>query len=134
MTLLSACRGNKEFSWNERLTVVVDTPQGPITASSVTELDYKYFDPQNMGGNNQSGKRYGEAVVMDLGEGRYFFALLSGTSSVGYRAFDDLADGSLNLGEYIQLISEQVGKPARSIPEKYRPMLVTFGAMTESGV
>ena len=71
--------GFRWWSWHQKLTVTVDTPNGLKTGSSVTRVSvsasprwWGVGDAAGAGGSSLSG----EAVTVDLGEGRYLFALL----------------------------------------------------------
>ena len=35
---LSGCNGQETYTWNQRMTVTVETPDGPVTGSSVIEI------------------------------------------------------------------------------------------------
>lgn len=68
---LTGC-GGERFSWNQKLTVVVDTPQGEVSGSAVTSVWWRE------GGNWNTGWTFdieGEAVVLELPRGRYLFAI-----------------------------------------------------------
>lgn len=74
--VLSGCR--ESWSWNEKLTVTVETPQGEKSASSVIRQTLVHRNgwyelPQSRG----AGSGYsGEAVVLEVMPGRHLFALL----------------------------------------------------------
>ena len=73
---LSACNGQRTFTWNQRMTVTVETPEGLVTGSTIYEVGARVFPGGQAitGSAAQYGFR-GEAAVVDLGEGRYVFAL-----------------------------------------------------------
>ena len=62
---LGGCSG-KGSTLRYRLTVEVDTPSGLKTGSSVLEYEYP----------SKTGLSYGQAPFVDLGNGRYVFALI----------------------------------------------------------
>ncbi|MCF6315304.1 MAG: hypothetical protein L3J30_03225 [Marinosulfonomonas sp.] len=119
------------YDWNQKLTLRIDTPNGPIDASSITHMGVDYFP----GGLPLSGKERsyhltGEAVVADLGDGRYLFALLP-KSELAERSFWDLHSSDDPRGVLLRSIQKQVGQPARPVPLKYYPLLVTFGEVSD---
>lgn len=69
-------------SWNVRVTVVIDTPEGEKTGSSIWRIHH-YTEPSFFPA--QGGSFYkvdkGEAVVIDLGRRGKVFALLRGADS-----------------------------------------------------
>ena len=76
MAVLTACNGEERLNWNQRMTVAVETPDGPVSGSTVYQVGARVFPggPAITGSVAQYGYR-GEAAVIDLGAGRYIFAL-----------------------------------------------------------
>ena len=73
---LSGCLG--ETVWHRRLTVTVNTPQGPVSGFSVqretlAEGGGWWAPPEARGASRALS---GEAVVVEVAPGRYLFALL----------------------------------------------------------
>ena len=134
ITFLTGCLFNKkdEYSWNQQLTLVIDTPNGPVAGASVVHLEYIYF-PNGLWGSASSFERdlTGEATVVDLGDGRYIFALLSENAKDNYYAFNDLRQGGSGRSPYLKAMEKHLGKPARRVPEKHRPLLVTFDDLND---
>lgn len=71
--LLYACSGGS-VTYRYRLTVTVDTPEGPRTGSSVIEVTTCCSSRSNAG---VTSTQRGEAVAVDLGRRGTLFALLS---------------------------------------------------------
>jgi hypothetical protein len=134
--------GGSTTSWNQRLTVIVDTPAGEVRGSSVVEIT----DTETMGAlvppeaRGVSSEVRGEAVALEVLPGRWLFALLSGgDSSKG--AADQLAYYAFRLGESREpgvdsyraflhdLRAQPRDTPAPIPPEAY-PLLVTFDDIT----
>jgi len=70
--LLTLTGCGDRYSWNQKLTVTVDTPQGEVSGSAVSSVWWRE------GGNWNTGWTYdyeGEAVALELPNGRYLFAL-----------------------------------------------------------
>jgi hypothetical protein len=142
--ILFALFGWTSFSWHQRLTVTVDTPAGPVSGSSVTEVWRSYYhgikllpDQSRIGGGFR-----GEAVVVEVRPGRYLFALLYGDfdgSSRGdaanwlgttYRLRSDIP----NSMTYWDLRGIARGEP-RNMPTpvtpEAMPLLVTFDDLAD---
>lgn len=62
------------FSYRTKLTLTISTPEGPAIASGVQQIDASksFINFADTGGNYWTRK--GEALVLDLGQGRYVFA------------------------------------------------------------
>ncbi len=127
---LGGCGGNVS-KLRYRLTVEVDTPNGVKTGSSVLE---EAFNPGNSYEFSASRRTYGEAPTVDLGGGKYLFALLADPTykrsmqNMISRMFD--YPEYLSPGKSIKLVDRfaeaNESKPLTVIkPEDY-PMLVTF--------
>ncbi len=71
--------GFRTYEWHQKLTVIVDTPDGPVSSSAVTAITLsvspKWFGLGDVSGA-AVGKLAGEAVVVEVLKGRYLFALL----------------------------------------------------------
>lgn len=78
------------MSWNYKMTVIVETPEGVVTGSSVREMSNvtrRSYLPEV--GNPASVK--GEAVIVDLGKRGVLFALISENSDMEfYNAYSHL--------------------------------------------
>ena len=129
----------------QRITVEVETPLGLRSGSSVVET--KVQEGKSWG--DASGTSFtleGEAVGVDLPEGRTLFALLRGDSDTqgdqaGYQTrllYDALNAGAkVNVPvpvEGLDLIQARAAAKradaSLTLPEKLYPMLVTFGDIT----
>ncbi|MEE9314769.1 MAG: hypothetical protein V3V02_08965 [Rhizobiaceae bacterium] len=124
---------NTTVSWNQKLTVTVETPQGVVSASSVTSVFMKGKDgflvPPEASGLASSLK--GEAVAVDLGKGKYLFVLLKGTMGIAGKIFLKESGWNQPHGKWpkwAENIARLRGK--REIPIDLLPMLVTFSDIT----
>jgi hypothetical protein len=123
-----------KYEWNQRITVEVETPDGMKSGSSVQHILWEGGGPAYPGqdGPSSSSKVTGEAVVVDLGGGKYLFALLSGTKGLKGAA-DTLAsfalwgaDKAAGTTEGLKFLSSlPAGTKAVLEPDNY-PLLVTF--------
>lgn len=128
------------YSWNQKLTVVVDTPQGEVSGSSVTSVWWLE------GGNWNTGWTFdyeGEAVVLELPRGRHLFAINShdeGPGSSNTEWAGTVAPASIAglPGRILRegLFAEVASKSGRAaaiiqIPPYQYPTLVTFKDITD---
>ena len=122
-----------EWQWRQKLTVSVMTPEGMKVGSAVTSARIE-FPPKWTGVGDAAGMQRGgvsgEAVVVDLGQGRYLFALLQGYSEwTAYTAFFPELEGKAMLKEemfpYLDQMVASTGQ-SRDVPRKHYPLLVTF--------
>lgn len=142
---LAACSSDNDASdYRYRLTVEVDTPEGLRTGSSVIEVEAgKGRSAMAPAGSVIMYNLRGEAATVDLGEGRYLFALLRSKSEVDWAkqvmflltpsvrsndgkdyeaTFQEMLKrtGEIELPGYFRNSGHIKNRPAR-------PMLVTFG-------
>jgi hypothetical protein len=120
---LSGC--GESWTWHQKLTVTVETPQGEVSGSSVQEVHWEdqKLVPGSPGGKALNWMR-GEATVVDLGQGRYLFALVSGADTLAQYVVLDPAMLKAPMAERGNAL-EQTGLKAE-VPRKYLPLLVTF--------
>ncbi len=121
---LAGCWGST-YEWNQKLTLVVQTPQGEVTASSVIHASYTYGQ-MPMSGNDMSGGYTGEAVVLKFNNGKYLFALLNADRTDEYHrllltfAADLPDDREAGFAAITKL------RGAKPLSTYLYPMLVTF--------
>jgi hypothetical protein len=132
------CFGGWTTSWNQRLTLIVETPQGEVRGSAVTrvtktETSGSLVLPEARGVRS---KIMGEAVVVEIAPGRFLFALLSGSGEEKrdathwvYPAYQ-LGEASSFAGEMMKLQSQPDDTPVPLPPEGW-PILVTFDDITK---
>jgi hypothetical protein len=122
---LSGCGS---YDWHQKLTVEVETPDGVKSGSAVTEVSWwenRFFKD---GGVLQSAIK-GEAAVVDLGNGRYLFALLSHANDSRYMAglAPRIVTDRDKLVWSLEAITRAKALSGRLVvPPKHFPMLVTF--------
>ncbi len=129
---LSGCgeMGFNNWRWHQKMTVEVEVNGKIITGPAVTSIHWwPNFFSGGWGGASWHSKVKGEAVKVDLGEGKYLFALLSYTRNHEYTA--NLATRSLYDTTKRVWIKEAFNsvltrqKPI-VVPRKVYPLLVTF--------
>lgn len=129
---LAGCGTN--HSWNQKLTVKVNTPNGEKTGSAVTRVSVTVGRQFATDRILSFGVR-GEAAIVDLGAGKYIFALLS---SSGPGSTEYLADNTLGHLVRIDQNQDEVSRlnakysayeklrGAVPVPSKNYTLLVTF--------
>jgi len=78
MLALTGC-GNA-IEWNQKLTLVVGTPQGDVSGSGVTRIRHTFSEDKWIYAPGQAGnaKQSGEAAFVEVAPGKYLFALIGG--------------------------------------------------------
>jgi hypothetical protein len=119
------------YSYRYRLTIEVETPDGLKTGSSVIEARARTQSPGLSGRSIVPGLR-GEAVVVDLGDGKNVMALLAGGEKFSRvdapittpMAAFKVRDCNESMCSWRQMLSMS-GR--RDLPPGLVPTLVTFG-------
>ena len=135
------CFGGSTVSWNQRLTLVIETPQGEVRGSAVTRVE-NVTSRGVLALAEARGTRSnwtGEAVAVEVRPGRWLFALLQaeGGTDAGhwvYAAYDlGTAVGADGYPSYdaamAKLRAQPMDVPA-PLPVEGMPMLVTFDDIT----
>jgi hypothetical protein len=126
------------YEWNKKITVEVETPNGVKSGSSVQHIRWvSGTGYPGMDGPSADSKVTGEAVVVDLGGGKYLFALLSGThglkgASANIASFAFWGeDNAVGTAEGLRFLkSLPAGTKAELEPGNY-PLLVTFADVND---
>jgi hypothetical protein len=131
---------SNSLTWRQKMAVTVNTPRGPATGSAVSEGFIKKLDKfEGWPAGTQISARLtkGEATVVDLGDGKYLFALLPLDDARWYLPFytflPEFTPGytgvhaNRNFPTYFEAAQEFVTiKGPHPIPEAKRPRLVMF--------
>lgn len=129
---LVQCRGvfrgwwiEENWSWHQRLSLVVDTPSGPQTAANVVACEAR-----RLGGalvlpdaRGFSVGCTGEAVVLEVAPGRYLFALLGAPNP--FEVFFP-REAPVEVAPQLEALRE-----VRAVPRRQYPTLVTFGDVAD---
>lgn len=115
------------YSWHEKMTVTVSTPDGEKSGYAVRSITVVNTPAPlaEIGGREITLK--GEAVTVDVGGGKYLFALLgapAGWAGAIYNAVTPGAKGGFS--EMDRWASSLRGKGAFELPISKYPTLVTF--------
>ena len=113
------------YKWHQKLTVVVSTPAGDVSGSSVSEVAIQH--PQRIENPLANVARVsamrGEAVVVEVAPGKYLFALIDEAQQLlAFKVFDN---DVVNPTEDMSKAMVAPRGPAEVDP-KYYPPLVTF--------
>lgn len=137
---LAGC-GDPTYTWHQKMTVEVETPAGIRSGSSVIEVSAEIGTSslsRHTAGSPVAWKIRGEAVTVDLGDGRHLFALLKGDgyrSEPGRNALFVFADWDSYDPRTQPLPADQVTRAPRDRPvalaaDAY-PLLVTFASVND---
>ena len=110
------------YEWHQKLTIVVETPSGEVSGSSVVAISARYGH-QPLSPNEVWYRVTGEATVVEVAPGRYLFALLDGSQERYFRAVRDQLPS--DRGEWLKRIPKM--KEVAVLEPKNYPLLVTFG-------
>ena len=111
--------------WNQKLTLYITTPTGEVAASSV--INIKYGSALKWAGalDGADFTVRGEAVVADMSEGRFVFALLTETGEdLAIDTYRDVFDAAKDRTQWIRKLTNQTEE--RDMPADDYPLLVTF--------
>ena len=123
------CFGGASTSWNQRLTLVIETPQGEVSGSAVTEVRVAFFaNPSALTGREVSYSLIGGATVVEVLPGRYLFALISDGEERFAVAAKDRFKGMMR-GEWLRQIPRQT-EPV-TLTGDLIPTLVTFDDVSQ---
>ena len=117
---LAGCQDKHE--WHQKLTVVVDTPSGKVSGSSVIAIEAT-FGQAPMSDREVWYRVTGEATAVEIAPGRYLFALLGGSEERYYRTVRDRLK-NVSRGEWLKRIP-LMKEVVTLQPDSY-PKLITF--------
>lgn len=134
--------GSRTISWNQRLTLVVETPQGEVRGSAVTRVENVTSKGALVLAEARGTRSYwtGEAVAVEVTPGKWLFALLEGEGGTDaghwvYAAYDlGAAVGSDGYPSYDMAMGKLRAQPMDlpvTLPADGMPMLVTFDDITK---
>lgn len=118
------------YTWNQELTVVVETPLGPHSGSAVVTIEERHQDPCHLSTMNTCffSESYGEATIVRLPNNRYLFALLVQQDSelTRYTYYDalDFRGKHRPIGEFWRALTPELNP--QDLPPEHYPLLVYF--------
>jgi hypothetical protein len=135
--------GGGTESWHQRLTLVVETPEGEVHGSAVTSVKVVEYSGELVLPEARGPRATvtGEAVAVEVLPGRWLFALLDGSegkyrSAKGwvYAAYphEEQKTGSVRMHDLVigAVRSQPLDAPVE-LPGDSWPMLVTFDDITK---
>jgi hypothetical protein len=121
--------GCKEvYQFNQKITVVVETPQGEKTGSAVTAVSWivysELYTQFSLSKTATGSSLSGEAAFVDLGNGKYLFVLLKGVKHLALTAF--FAPKNQGFDHAGPAVLSTRFKGPVDMSDEDAPMLVTF--------
>ncbi|MDR4488341.1 MAG: hypothetical protein R3B83_12580 [Nitrospirales bacterium] len=118
--------GFASHSWHQKMTVEVEVEGQPYSGSSVVEMSVFGHPNMPLVHGNRDLEMQGEAVMVELPDNQYLFALLTYNAFLASKVFQDRMDGALSeSGErWAKIISNL--RETREINPKDYPLLVIF--------
>ena len=124
---LDACFSFPDHVWNQKTTLTVETPNGPVSGSGVIEVTAWFYDPPDpMTGREVHYEYRGEAAAVEVLPGQWLFALIGNPAEMIYHASPD-ALGGIDRGDrgaWLAAIPDHEG--AVTLTGRTLPRLVTF--------
>ena len=112
------------YTWHQKVTVEVEVDGQTYANSSVVGMSVtRHPDFLPIEGSYDTELR-GEAVVVNLPEHRYLFALLKGQEFIARKVFHDKLAGTISGDGWLEILSNL--RETREITRKDFPLLVTF--------
>ncbi|OWV87447.1 hypothetical protein [Rhizobium sp. R693] len=134
-TMLSSCDmlGFHHWEWHQKLTVTVDTPEGPKTGSSVVAIELGVGPRWSSLIDAAKETMTGEAVAVEVSPGKTLFALLKdykGSTALKMFVMGG-RPGGMEEREYYRRIDQMVAsRETVVLPIEYYPLLVSFGDLS----
>ena len=117
----------KYFSWNQKLTVTVETPLGERSGAAVVNERVTH-GRQPLSGSAVQYDITGEATVVEVAPGRYLFALLgeASTKELAMRVWREVMSEEQRRDPRKAYRMIENLREAREVPPMEYPLLVTF--------
>ena len=118
------------YTWHQKLTVEVETPEGVKSGSAIVGINVK-FGPSGLGDiSGLTQGWHGEATIVDLDNGRYLFALLGHPIYMAQGTFVKKVSNDPNykitdVKEFYPKM-QRIEGPVTVPRHRYFPLLVTF--------
>jgi hypothetical protein len=142
LLMLTGCSPSE--TWNQRLTLVIETPQGEVRGAVVQRIDWEGTGAigtalfSGVDPSSASVRVTGEALAVEVVPGRWLFALLKGgegwQGEPGLNAGFAIAVPRGHFAKSAEGVREIVGFPKDrpvELPREAWPMLVTFDDITK---
>ncbi|MCO5066986.1 MAG: hypothetical protein M9924_21710 [Rhizobiaceae bacterium] len=113
------------FSWNQKLTLKVETPDGLKVGSSVSRVSLRIENNVPGIGRKGTGGVKGEAAFVEVAPGRYLFAVLTNAETIAQETFRDETGFGREDVEIWATRLENL-REERNVSRPSYPLLVTF--------
>ena len=116
------------YSWGQKTTVFVMTPEGLRSGSGVVQVSWKDSPDLLPDAPHLHYEVRGEATVVDLGDGKFLFALINGAERRGLATFGGQTELPRFTNSLLPLVKTTAASrdESREVPPTHRPLLVTF--------
>ena len=125
MRLLVLASCGRDYDWHQKLTVEIETPEGLKTGSSVMSAQlidtHGPFVPAEASG--VSFRLHGEAVALEVSQGRYLFALIGSVPALNWLIYPTM--DSAKAGALMEN-GDEGGNVKAALKRNEYPLLVTF--------
>ena len=112
-----------------KLTYVVDVKGETRTGSGVIEIRAEDTSKLPLLGRGFGSSATGEAVVVDLGDGRFLFSLLNNAATLPFKPFIEHYKGDNTGIDVLRTLRSE--KPSTELEIEQLPMLVTFSNLSD---
>lgn len=121
------------YDWHQTLTLVVETPQGEISGSATARITWSEGPQLLRDIVRWQSKVRGSATVVDLGEGKYLFALMDGADLLAPRVFGGMSGLIFRsaLGPGLREVARQRFGASMEVPPTFVPRLAAFGDIAD---
>ncbi|WP_299862488.1 hypothetical protein [uncultured Hoeflea sp.] len=121
------------YSWGQKTVVTVMTPEGERSGSAVVQVSWKDGPDLLADAPHLKYEVRGEATVVDLGNGKYLFALIKGAERRGLAVFGGQAELPRFTNSLLPLVKTTAASRGESseVPPIHRPLLVTFADIND---
>ncbi len=113
------------FGWRQKLSLVIETPAGEVSGSSVSAVNVRMGPNLFMDSPSIGVAFVGEAAFVEVAPGRYPFALVSNGPGWASDTFAPVSVERSFTGR-MGMIEQSLGDSPKDIPQDRWPMLVTF--------
>lgn len=121
------------FSWSQSTSIIVETPNGASNGRGVVRVMWKDGFDLFPDAPHFTYSYSGEATVVDLGDGKYLFALIKDAQRLGLRVFgqNPLPQGTDGLIPSAKMTNANKRAGPSQIEYSDMPLLVTFGDIND---
>ena len=112
--------GTRTHAWNQKMTITVETPSGPVTSSSVVRVTFQRGIWWLRSLDMDKTQLHGESFALEVSPGKWLFALLPQQENMLYHSIkqrSEVRDDRSKIKAYTQPIV---------VASRHYPNMVTF--------